>query len=129
ERLMKVHGYQSRQILADAGVPIPASEVVGTVEQAVAAYDKIGGTVVVKAQVFAGGRGKAGFVKLCSGREPVREAAQFMLTNRMVSKQTGPAGIAVKKLLIAAAVDIAKEFYVGMVVDRGKRCPVVMVSQ
>lgn len=126
---MKVHEYQSRQILADAGVPIPASEVVDTVEQAIAAYDKIGGTVVVKAQVFAGGRGKAGFVKLCSSRDQVREAAQFMLTNKMVSKQTGPAGIAVKKLLIAAAVDIAKEYYVGMVVDRGKRCPVVMVSQ
>jgi succinyl-CoA synthetase beta subunit len=126
---MKVHEYQSRQILADAGVPIPASEVVDTVDQAVAAYDKISGTVVVKAQVFAGGRGKAGFVKLCSDRGQVREAARFMLTNKMVSKQTGPAGIAVKKLLIAAAVDIAKEYYVGMVVDRGKRCPVIMVSQ
>src|SRR6185436_12958687 len=102
---MKVHEYQSRQILADAGVPIPASEVVDTVEQAVAAYDKIGGQVVVKAQVFAGGRGKAGFVKLCSSREQVRESAQFMLSNRMVSKQTGPAGIPVKKLLIASAVD------------------------
>lgn len=126
---MKIHEYQSRQLLADAGVPVPPSEVVDTVEQAVAAYKNIGGQVVVKAQVFAGGRGKAGFVKLCNSADEVRAAAQFMLTNRMVSKQTGPEGIPVKKLLIASAVDIAKEYYVGMVIDRARRAPVIMVSR
>ncbi|GMU24177.1 MAG: succinate--CoA ligase [ADP-forming] subunit beta [Phycisphaerae bacterium] len=125
---MKIHEYQSRQLLADRGVPVPASEVVESPDAAAAAYKKLGGQVVVKAQVFAGGRGKAGFVKLCNSADEVRSAAGFMLSNRMVSKQTGPEGIEVKKLLIAAAVDIAKEYYVGMVIDRARRCPVIMVS-
>ncbi len=126
---MKIHEFQSRKLLADAGVPVPPAEVVQTVEDALNAYGKIGGQVVVKAQVFAGGRGKAGFVKLCSNAEQVRDAAQFMLSNRMVSKQTGPQGIAVNKLLIAAAVDIGKEYYVGMTIDRARRAPVIMVSR
>ncbi|RME36504.1 MAG: ADP-forming succinate--CoA ligase subunit beta, partial [Planctomycetota bacterium] len=89
----------------------------------------IGGRVVVKAQVFAGGRGKAGFVKLCDDRDQVRQAAEFMLSHRMVSPQTGPEGIEVKKLLIASAVDIESEYYVAVVMDRARRCPVVMVSR
>jgi succinyl-CoA synthetase beta subunit len=126
---MKIHEYQSRQLLAEAGVPVPAAEVVESVEEAVAAYGRIGGRVVVKAQVFAGGRGKAGFVQLCSTQQEVRKTAQFMLSNRMVSPQTGPEGIDVRKLLVAGAVDIAKEYYVGMVIDRARRCPVMMVSR
>ena len=126
---MKVHEYQARQLLADAGVLVPKSEVVETVEAAVAAYNRIGGRAVVKAQVFAGGRGKAGFVKLCDNADQVRDAAKFMLSNRMVSVQTGPAGVPVKKLLIAAAVDIESEYYAAVVVDRTKRRPVVMVSK
>ncbi len=125
---MKVHEYQARELLVEAGVPVPASHVVETVDQAVKAFDAIGGRCVVKAQVFAGGRGKAGFVKLCDDANAVREAAEFMLSNRMVSNQTGAEGIAVKKLLIAAAVDIESEYYVAVVMDRAKRCPVVMVS-
>ena len=126
---MKVHEYQARALLADAGVPIPDSRVVETVDQALEAFNKIAAQVVVKAQVFAGGRGKAGFVKLCDTADQVKEAAQFMLTNRMVSVQTGPEGIAVKKLLVAAAVDIESEYYAAVVIDRTKRCPVVMVSR
>ncbi len=126
---MKVHEYQARQLLSEAGVPVPASHVVRTVDEAVAAFGKIGGKVVVKAQVFAGGRGKAGFVKLCDSADQVRQAADFMLSHRMVSKQTGPDGIGVKRLLIAAAVDIESEYYVAVVMDRGRRCPVVMVSR
>jgi succinyl-CoA synthetase beta subunit len=126
---MKVHEYQARELLAEAGVPVPASKVASTVDDAVEAYKAIGGKVVVKAQVFAGGRGKAGFVKLCDNEAQTREAAKFMLTNRMVSPQTGAEGIAVKKLLIASAVDIDSEYYVAVVVDRAKRCPVVMVSR
>jgi len=127
--IMKAHEYQARELLAEAGVPVPPSKVVETLEAASRAYGEIGGKVVVKAQVFAGGRGKAGFVKLCDNAEQVHDAAQFMLSNRMVSPQTGPDGIEVKKLLIAAAVDIASEYYVAVVVDRSRRCPVVMVSQ
>ncbi len=126
---MKIHEYQSRQLLAAAGVPVPSAEVVQTAAEAVAAHQKIGGRVVVKAQVFAGGRGKAGFVKLCDTPDQTRQAAEFMLSNRMVSKQTGPEGIPVNRLLVAGAVDIAQEFYVGMVMDRARRCPVVMVSR
>ncbi|MHC5109180.1 MAG: ADP-forming succinate--CoA ligase subunit beta [Planctomycetota bacterium] len=126
---MKVHEYQARQLLENAGVPVPASDVVESVDQAVAAYEKIGGQAVVKAQVFAGGRGKAGFVKLCNSADEVRAAAGFMLSNRMVSVQTGPEGIEVKKLLVAAAVDIESEYYVAVVLDRARRCPVVMVSR
>ena len=126
---MKAHEYQARALLAEAGVPVPPSDVVDTVDEAVAAYGRIDGKVVVKAQVFAGGRGKAGFVKLCDSADAVRDAAQFMLGNRMVSPQTGPGGIAVKKLLIAAAVDIESEYYVAVVLDRAKRKPVVMVSR
>ena len=126
---MRLHEYQARELLTRAGVPVPASEVVTTSDEAVAAYRKIGGRVVVKAQVFAGGRGKAGFVKLCPSEGEVKQAAHFMLTNKMVSKQTGPDGIEVKKLLIAAAVDIESEYYVGMVIDRAKNAPVMMVSR
>ncbi|HOW71715.1 MAG TPA: ADP-forming succinate--CoA ligase subunit beta [Phycisphaerae bacterium] len=126
---MKIHEYQSRQLLADAGVPVPSAELAETVEQAVAAYGAMGGRVVVKAQVFAGGRGKAGFVKLCKDAGEVRAAAEFMLTHRMVSRQTGLEGVVVRRLLVAAAVEIAREYYVGMVIDRGRRCPVIMASR
>jgi succinyl-CoA synthetase beta subunit len=125
---MKVHEYQARELLTDAGVPVPPASVASTVDEALEAYEAIGGTVVVKAQVFAGGRGKAGFVKLCNSQGEVRAAAEFMFSNKMVSKQTGPDGIEVNKLLIAAAVDIESEYYVAVVLDRAKRCPVVMVS-
>jgi succinyl-CoA synthetase beta subunit len=126
---MKVHEYQARALLTEAGVPVPASHVAGTAEAAVDAFGRIGGTCVVKAQVFAGGRGKAGFVKLCNSAEQVREAASFMLNNRMVSVQTGPEGIDVRKLLVASAVDIESEYYAAVVVDRAKRTPCVMVSR
>ncbi|UCE58793.1 MAG: ADP-forming succinate--CoA ligase subunit beta [Phycisphaerales bacterium] len=126
---MKIHEYQARELLTDAGVPVPPSHVVQTPDAAMNAARQIGGRTVVKAQVFAGGRGKAGFVKLCESPEEVRSAAEFMLSNRMVSPQTGAEGIAVKRLLVAAAVDIESEYYVAVVVDRAKRCPVVMVSR
>jgi len=126
---MKVHEYQARQLLAEAGVPVPNSRVVDSVDDAVAAYREIRGQAVIKAQVFAGGRGKAGFVKLVSSADEACKAADFMLKNRMVSPQTGAAGIAVKKLLVAAAVDIESEYYAAVVVDRAKRVPVVMVSR
>ena len=126
---MRIHEYQSYQLLAEAGVPGPPFGVAHSADEAVAAWRKIGGRVVVKAQVFAGGRGKAGFVRLCGSEEEVRTAAEFMLTHRMVGRQTGPQGVAVRKLLVAAAVDIEKEYYVGMAIDRARRCPVIMVSR
>jgi len=126
---MKVHEFQARELLAEAGVPVPAAHVVTTPTDAVKAFQQIKSRVVIKAQVFAGGRGKAGFVKLCDSAEEVEAAAKFMLTNRMISQQTGPEGIAVRKLLIADAVDIESEYYVAVVLDRTRRTPVVMVSR
>lgn len=130
---MKIHEYQGRQILSDYGVPVPAAEVARTVEEAVAAYKKFeqegkADLVVVKAQVYAGGRGKAGFVKLCKSADAVREAATFMLGKRMVSNQTGPEGVPVSVLLVAPGVDIAKEFYVGITIDRAKGTPTMIAS-
>jgi succinyl-CoA synthetase beta subunit len=126
---MKVHEYQARSLLTEAGVPVPPSEVVETADDAVAAHGRIGGRVVIKAQVFAGGRGKAGFVRLCDTADAVREAAALMLSHRMVSPQTGAEGITVRKLLVASAVEIESEYYVAVVVDRSRRRPVVMVSR
>ncbi len=118
---MKIHEYQARELLAKAGIPVPAARVVETADQAAAAFEENGFSLqVVKAQVFAGGRGKAGFVKLVKSGAEARAATDFMLTHRMISVQTGPEGIVVKKLLLAAAVDIAHEYYLGMVLDRDR---------
>ena len=125
---MKIHEYQARELLAKAGIPVPAARVVETADQAAAAFEENGFSLqVVKAQVFAGGRGKAGFVKLVKSGAEARAAADFMLTHRMISVQTGPEGIVVKKLLMAAAVDIAHEYYLGMVLDR-ERSTVSMIA-
>jgi succinyl-CoA synthetase beta subunit len=127
---MKVHEYQARALLQQAGIPVPASHVIDSADQAAAAFDRLGASlVVVKAQVHAGGRGKAGYVKLVRSAAEAREHAERMFTHPMVSKQTGPQGVKVRKILMAAAVDIAKEYYVGVVVDRARRTPVIMASR
>ncbi len=130
---MKIHEYQARDLLSGYGVPVPAAETAKSVDEAVAAYDKFAGEgkgdlVVVKAQVYAGGRGKAGFVKLCKSKDEVKQAAEFMLGNRMVSNQTGPEGVPVSVLLVAPGVDIAKEYYVAITLDRAKGTPVLIAS-
>jgi succinyl-CoA synthetase beta subunit len=126
---MKIHEYQARQILSDFGVPVPPAEVVRSVEEAAAAFKKFGGQMcVVKAQVYAGGRGKAGFVKLVKSEAEARDAAKFMLTNRMTSYQTGPEGVPVSVLLVAPGVDIAKEYYLGVVVDRARNTATLIAS-
>jgi succinyl-CoA synthetase beta subunit len=126
---MKIHEYQARQILAEAGVPVPPAEVVRSPEEAAAAFNKYGGQMcVVKAQVYAGGRGKAGFVKLVKSADEAKDAAKFMLSNRMVSYQTGPEGVPVNVLLVAPGVDIAKEYYVGITVDRARNTATMIAS-
>src|ERR1035437_1482559 len=108
---MKVHEYQARELFGKAGIPVPAARVVESPDAAAKAFRENGEPLqVIKAQAFAGGRGKGGFVKLVKTAEEAHAAAKFMLSNRMVSVQTGPDGIEVRKLLIAAAVDIAKEY-------------------
>jgi len=101
---MKVHEYQARELLAGAGIPVPQGHMVQTVDDAVSRTREMldsGATlVVIKAQVHAGGRGKAGFVKLVKSADEARDAAKFMLSNRMVSPQTGEDGLDVKRLLV-----------------------------
>ncbi len=127
---MKVHEYQARRLLKDAGAPVPAFEVIQSVSQMTKAIEALGGgKLVLKAQVHAGGRGKAGYVFISDDPAALEENARRMLSVPMVSKQTGPQGIKVKKLLLAPAVEIDQEFYVGMVMDRVRSCPVMMVSR
>ncbi|MBL9121574.1 MAG: ADP-forming succinate--CoA ligase subunit beta, partial [Phycisphaerae bacterium] len=130
---MKIHEFQARQLLADAGIPVPSGAMVQTVEAAVSETKRIlasGETlVVIKAQVHAGGRGKAGFVKLVRTAEEAETAARFMLTNRMISPQTPPEGLKVTRLLVAAGVDIAKELYVAVLVDRARRTNTLIASK
>lgn len=133
---MKIHEYQARELLREAGIPVPPGEVITSIEQAAAAYKKVvgeaglgdGGLAVVKAQVHAGGRGKAGFVKLVRSPEEAEQAARFMLTHRMVSAQTGPEGLEVRRLLIAAGVEIAHEYYLAITTDRKSRRNVLIAS-
>ncbi len=126
---MKIHEYQARELLAKAGIAVPAARVVESAADAAAAFNANAVPLqVVKAQVFAGGRGKAGFVKLVKSAAEAQTAADFMFKNRMVSVQTGPEGIAVKKVLVAAAVDIAHEYYLGLVLDRAKATVSVIAS-
>ncbi len=119
---MKIHEFQARQLLAGAGIPVPPGSMVTTVdaahEAAKALFANGSKLAVVKAQVHAGGRGKAGFVKVVKSAEAAREAAEFMLGNRMHSPQTPPEGLVVTRILVADAVDIAHEFYAAVLVDR-----------
>ena len=126
---MKIHEYQARRILSENGIPVPASETVMQPEEAAVVFKKFGGQMcVVKAQVYAGGRGKAGFVKLVKTAEEARDAAKFMLTHRMVSPQTGPEGVPVNVLLVAPGVDIAKEYYIGITIDRSHNTVTMIAS-
>jgi succinyl-CoA synthetase beta subunit len=125
---MKIHEFQARQILSKFGIPVPPAEVVRSADEAAAAYNKFGGMCVVKAQVYAGGRGKAGFVKLVKSADEAKSAATFMLANRMVSNQTGPEGVPVSVLIVAPGVDIAREYYASIVVDRSHGTAVLIAS-
>ena len=126
---MKIHEYQARDLLTQAGIPVPAAIVVRSADEAADAFRKFNQSMcVVKAQVYAGGRGKAGFVKLVKSAEEAKAAATFMLSNRMVSYQTGPEGVPVNVLLVAPGVDIAKEYYLGIVLDRARGTATVIAS-
>jgi succinyl-CoA synthetase beta subunit len=127
--LMKLHEYQARQIISDYGIPVPPAEIVRSPEQAEVAFKKLQSPIcVVKAQVYAGGRGKAGFVKLVKSTHEAAAAAKFMLSNRMVSYQTGPEGMPVSVLLVAPAVEIAKEYYLGITGDRNRSAVTMIAS-
>ena len=126
---MKVHEYQAKEILAHYGVAIPRGRLVTRPEEARAAASDLGGRVVVKAQVHAGGRGKAGGVKLAADAEEAFRAAKQILGMKLVSKQTGPEGKIVHKVLVEEALEIARELYLGVVLDRTVGLPVMMASK
>ncbi len=126
---MKVHEYQAKEILARYNVAVPRGILVTDAEAARTAAEKLGGRVVVKAQVHAGGRGKAGGVKLVQSPEEAVEAASKILGMRLVTKQTGAEGKLVRKVLIEEALPIDRELYLGIVLDRADGYPVMMASR
>ncbi|MBL8296424.1 MAG: ADP-forming succinate--CoA ligase subunit beta [Bryobacterales bacterium] len=125
---MKIHEYQAKSILAKYGVPVPRGKVAFTVEEAVAAAEELGGGVVVKAQIHAGGRGKGGGVKLAKNAAEARERAQEILGMRLVTHQTGPEGRIVQRLLVEETLPIDRELYLGITLDRGTGKNVFMAS-
>src|SRR5574340_231978 len=125
---MKIHEYQAKQILARFGVSVPKGEVAYTPEEAREIATRLGGTVVVKAQIHAGGRGKAGGVKLARSAAEAESIAGDILGKKLVTAQTGPEGRIVRRLLIEEGLDIAREFYLGLVIDRATGRPVFMAS-
>jgi succinyl-CoA synthetase beta subunit len=125
---MKIHEYQAKSILAKYGVPVPRGRMASTVDEAVEIARELGGRVVVKAQIHAGGRGKGGGVKLAEGPEQVHETASRILGMILVTHQTGPEGKLVQRLLVEETLPIERELYLGIVLDRTQGKPVVMAS-
>lgn len=127
---MNIHEYQGKEVLRQYGVSVPNGKVAFTVDEAVAAAKELGtSVVVVKAQIHAGGRGKAGGVKVAKNLDEVRTYASEILGKVLVTHQTGPEGKEVKRLLIEEGCDIKKEYYVGVVVDRATGSVVMMASE
>jgi succinyl-CoA synthetase beta subunit len=125
---MKIHEYQAKALLARYGVPVPRGEVVMSVKEAEAAAARIGGSVVVKAQIHAGGRGKGGGVKVAKNAQEAAEIAQKILGMTLVTHQTGPEGRVVHRVLIEETLPIERELYLGIVLDRTRGKNVFMAS-
>ena len=132
---MKIHEYQAKDLLAAAGAAVPRGIVAASPSEAQTAFDQIGGPVVLKAQIHAGGRGKGRFkgsgqdwggVKFIRARDEVRPVAEVMFKYPLVTKQTGEQGQRVSKVLVQEAADIDREIYLGMVLDRAIGLPVMM---
>lgn len=127
---MNIHEYQSKEVLRSYGVTVPHGQVAFSVDEAVAAAESLGGAVwVVKAQIHAGGRGKAGGVKIAKSLDEVRQFATELLGKTLVTHQTGPAGKVVQRLFIEEGCKIAKEYYLGFVLDRVTSRIVMMGSE
>jgi succinyl-CoA synthetase beta subunit len=125
---MKIHEYQAKGILGQYNVPVPRGEVAFTADEAEVAAKTIGGSVVVKAQIHAGGRGKGGGVKIARDAAEAAEIARKMLGMKLVTHQTGPEGRIVQRLLIEETLPIERELYLGIVLDRAQGKPVFMAS-
>ena len=126
---MKIHEYQAKQVLAKYGVPVPRGSAAYSVEEASQIAKDLGSKVcVVKAQIHAGGRGKGGGIKVSKSQDAVRENAEAILGMQLVTHQTGPQGQKVKQLLVEEGVDISKELYCSVLVDRGQQQIVLLAS-
>ncbi len=126
---MKIHEYQAKEIFKQFDIPVPRGGVAETRREAREIARRIGeGKMVVKAQIHAGGRGKAGGIKAARSPEEAEAIAGEMIGMRLVTPQTGPEGKEVRKVLVEEGVDIEKEFYLGVAVDRARACPVMMAS-
>jgi succinyl-CoA synthetase beta subunit len=125
---VKIHEYQAKKILAQFGVPIPRGEVATSPYEVYDIAARLGGTVVVKAQIHAGGRGKGGGVKLAANPAEAERLAHQILGMTLVTHQTGPEGRTVRRVLIEEGMRIKKEFYLGIVIDRASQRPVFMTS-
>lgn len=126
---MKIHEYQAKKILRQYQVAVPSGSVATTADQAERVAAELGGKVVIKAQVHAGGRGKGGGVKLATNPEEARQAASEIIGMQLVTLQTGPEGQKVKQVLVEKASNIEREFYLGITLDRAQSKLVVMASQ
>jgi succinyl-CoA synthetase beta subunit len=125
---MKIHEYQAKALLAQYNVPVPRGEVAFTAEEAERIAQKLGGSVVVKAQIHAGGRGKGGGVKVARDAAEARQIAAKMLGMTLITHQTGPEGRVVQRLLVEETLPIERELYLGIVLDRVQGKPVFMAS-
>src|SRR5258706_9590134 len=126
---MKVHEYQAKYLLQKFGVAIPRGEVTDSPAEAREIAKQFGGRCIVKAQIHAGGRGKGGGVKLAKNPDEAYEVAKSILGMTLVTHQTGPEGRLVRKVLVEEALDIARELYLGVTLDRSASRPVMMVSK
>ena len=126
---MKIHEYQAKGILREFGVPVPAGEVTDTAPGARVVAQRLGESVVVKAQIHAGGRGKGGGIKVARSAEEAERAAAQILGMMLKTPQTGPEGQRVKRVLVEEAMTIRQELYLGVVLDRRVGLPVIMASQ
>ncbi|MDO8634624.1 MAG: acetate--CoA ligase family protein, partial [Dehalococcoidia bacterium] len=125
---MKIHEYQAKQILAQSGIRIPKGSVASTPAEARQAAVGLGGKCVIKAQVHAGGRGKAGGIKVAANPQEAEALAAQMLGKRLVTHQTTSEGVLISKVLVEEAVEIQKELYLGLTIDGQAGVPVMMVS-
>ena len=125
---MKIHEYQAKEVLKSFGVAVPNGRVATTADEARAIAEELGGRAVVKAQVHAGGRGKAGGVKVVASPDEAAEFAASLLGSNLVTAQTGPQGVPVNAVLVEEPVDIAQELYLSVTVDGAAKSPVIIAS-
>lgn len=126
---MKIHEYQAKALMLQFGIPVPKGRVAFTPAEARAIAEEIGGKVVVKAQVYAGGRGKAGGIKMADTPEEAEKAASQSLGTRMVTHQTGAEGVSISRVLVEEASEISRELYISVLVDSTTKLPLVMASE